>query len=86
MSDKKLYQVIKEKQVIAVLLAASQDQCKEYLQQQGVIDNDMEYIDISEVSKQERASSQKVIPLMVAKKSSWYDLRHYKHLYIYEDE
>lgn len=83
MNEKKLFQIIREKQVIAVLLAVSKEECENYLIDQKIIDN-LEYIDILEVAKQDRSQEENVIPLMIAKKSSWYDLRHYRNLYIYE--
>lgn len=85
MHAKKLYQVIKEKQVIAVLLSNSEEECKEYLINQNIVDS-LENIEVIEVAKKETKQVDNVIPLMIAKKSSWYDLRHYRHLYIYENE
>lgn len=78
---KKLYQIIKEEQIIAVLLSSSVEDCEKYILNNLL--EDLEYVDILEVAKQETQEVDSVIPLMVAKKSSWYDLRHYRHLYIY---
>jgi hypothetical protein len=83
MGAKKLYQVIKEKQIIAVLLSESLENCGQYLLEHKLVE-DLEYVSILEVSKQDREEEGNVIPLMIAKKSMWYDLRHHKHLYIYE--
>ena len=83
MSAKKLYQVIKEKQVIAVILATSLEECGNYIIEQNIVD-DLEFAKIIEVAKQENEDEGNVIPLMVAKKTAWYDLRHYRNLYIYE--
>lgn len=81
--NKKLYQIIREEQVVAVLLAATEDECKDYLVENNIID-DIQYVKIIEVAKQEKEDEKNVIPLMIAKKFTWYDLRHYRHLYIYE--
>jgi len=83
MSAKKLYQVILEDQIIAVLLADTEDECIHYLKEHDLAE-EIEYVTILEVAKQERTEEGNVIPLMIAKKSMWYDLRHHKHLYIYE--
>ncbi|MEA3288623.1 MAG: hypothetical protein U9Q04_00465 [Campylobacterota bacterium] len=83
MNEKRLYQVIKEHQVIAVLLAHSQEECEKYLLEYDVVDS-IEYVSIVEVASKKQKDDDGVIPLMVAHKSSWYDLKHYKHLYIYE--
>ena len=83
MSSKKLYQVVKEKQIIAVLLSESVEDCKNYLLEHNLVQN-LESVTILEVAKQDRDEEQNVIPLMIAKKTMWYDLRHHKHLYIYE--
>lgn len=83
MSTKKLYQVVKEHQIIAVLLSESEEKCGQYILEHKLAD-DLEYVNILEVSKQDRHEEDNVIPLMIAKKSMWYDLRHHKHLYIYE--
>ena len=81
---KKLYQVIHEKQIIAVLLATSIEKCKEYLINKNVVDS-LEYVTITEISKDESIDNDAVTPLMIAKKYQWYDLRHSKYLYIYEN-
>jgi len=81
--DKKLYQVVKEEQVIAVLLATSEEECQEFLLENNIIDN-IEYINIIEVAKKDKEEEEKVVPLMIAEKFSWYDLKHYRHLYIYK--
>ena len=81
--NKKLFRIIKEEQVIAVLLASGEEECNKYLIDNGIIE-DVNYVNIVEVAKQQEQENQNVIPLMVAKKFVWYDLRHYKHLYIYE--
>jgi len=80
--DKKLYQAIKEKQIIAVLLANSEDECRNYLLKNNIID-DINHIHIIEVAKKDKEEEENVIPLMIAKEFRWYDLRHYRHLYIY---
>jgi hypothetical protein len=84
MNGKKLYQIIKEKQVIAVLLAKSEKECESYAINHLV--DDLKHTSIIEVAKQEIEEEDSVVPLMVAKKSRWYDLRHYRHLYIYESK
>ena len=81
--NKKLYQAITEKQVIAVLLASSEEECQEYLLENSLVNN-LNNVSIIEVAKKDKEEEEKVIPLMVAKKFTWYDLRHYRHLYIYK--
>lgn len=83
MHDKKLYQIIKENQIIAVLLAKSKEDCENYALKHSLT-TDLEYIDILEISKEKISQEDEVIPLMVAKKFSWYDLRHCRSLYLYQ--
>ncbi|MEA3353936.1 MAG: hypothetical protein U9Q33_08995 [Campylobacterota bacterium] len=83
MNKKRLYQIIKEHQVIAVLLASSKEKCEKYLLGHSVVDS-LEYVSIIEVADKDEEDIDGVIPLMVAKKSRWYDLKDYRHLYIYE--
>lgn len=82
--NKKLFQIVSEEQVIAVLLASSKEECEEYLLNNKLIES-MEHIKILEVAKQDKEEEQNVIPLMVAKRFTWYDLRHYRNLYIYKE-
>jgi hypothetical protein len=85
MKSKKLYQVIQEEQIIATILATTVERCSEYLIANAIVD-DLNYVTILEVAKDEKMDDSDVFPLMVAKKYSWYDLRHHSnHLYIYED-
>lgn len=83
MNEKKLYQIIKEDQVIAVLLSGSVKDCENYILRNNLSD-DLEYVQIEEVSKKQIQEEDNVVPLMIARKSNWYDLRHYRHLYIYD--